>query len=118
MTGKERRVHPRVLTPLLVHYRFPSRADFLKQYASDISRGGMFIRTDDPCQVGQVLCLQFVLEDGGKLIEGSGTVVHANTGERAPRGMGIEFLNLEPESVALIDDIVAKRSNRERGGPA
>jgi len=109
--GSDRRRFPRASLQLLIQYRFDSFDDFLAEYSVDISVGGMFIRTDKPHDEGSFVYLQFALKDGSRLIEGLGKVVRVNRPGDGGRtvGMGVEFVNFDPESMALIEEIVANR---------
>jgi type IV pilus assembly protein PilZ len=108
----ERRRYPRVPLNLLIQYRFDTFEEFMSEYASNISEGGMFIRTDDAREEGSMVYLQFALKDGTKLIEGLGKVVRVNPANQdAPQGIGIEFVNFDEESRALIQAIVEERSS-------
>lgn len=110
--GEDRRKYPRVPLSLLIQYRFDTLEDFLSEYSTNISIGGMFIRTDKPKDEGTLVYLQFYLRDGAKLIEGLGRVVRVNpaeaTGDQAAAGMGIEFVNFDEESMELIRQIVER----------
>ncbi len=111
----ERRRHPRVKLNMLVQFRLQSYEHFLTDYASDLSSGGMFLRTREPKPEGTLLYFQFTTRDGGALIEGLGRVVRVvakDGGEDAPAGMGIEFVNVEEPSLTRIRDIVGKRVSR------
>jgi uncharacterized protein (TIGR02266 family) len=115
--GAEKRRHPRTSLSLLVQYRFHTFEDFLAEYSIDISVGGMFIRTEQPRPEGSMIYLQFALRDGHKLIEGLGKVVRVNPpGSQVP-GMGVEFVNLDEDSAALISDIVDTKLQK-RPSPA
>ncbi len=109
--GIERRRHPRTELSILVQFRFNSFEDFLAEYSLDISPGGIFIRTESPRTEGSIIYLQFSLADGSRLIEGMGRVVRVNPPGVAGRvaGMGIEFLNFDDESYALVQEICAVR---------
>lgn len=111
--GAEKRRHPRTPLNVLVQFRFDTFADFLAEYSLNISPGGLFIRTEVPRQEGMIIYLQFSLRDGSKLIEGMGRVVRVNappgTAKR-PAGMGVEFVNFDEPSMALIAEICANRS--------
>jgi molecular chaperone DnaK len=111
-----RRKHPRTPLSLLVQYRFNSFEDFLAEYSVDISPGGMFIRTAEPREMGSMIYLQFQLKDGSKLIEGLGKVVWVNAPGTPGRaaGMGIEFINFDDESMALIEEICASKQAAKR----
>lgn len=108
--GSKQRKHARKQVSLLVQYRFNSLEDFLAEYAVNLSPGGIFIATEDPSPVGTMLYLQFSLKDGSKLIEGMGRVVHVHqpTPDQ-PRGMGIEFVQFDEASMALINKICGER---------
>lgn len=105
-SGNKRR-YVRTPLSLLVQYRFNTFDDFLAEYSKDISPGGMFIRTNEPREEGSMIYLQFSLKDGSKLIEGLGRVVRVNRPDDPDRtpGMGIEFVNFDEESMALIQEI-------------
>jgi uncharacterized protein (TIGR02266 family) len=111
-SGAEKRRHPRTALNVLVQFRFDTFDEFLAEYSLNISPGGIFIRTDAPREEGAVIYLQFALRDGSKLIEGMGKVVRVNpVGDpKRPAGMGIEFMNFDDESMALIAEICAQRS--------
>lgn len=113
-SGANRRRHARTPLNVLVQFRFDTFEDFLAEYSVNISPGGIFIRTEEPQAVGSVVYLQFSLKDGSRLIEGMGKVVRVNakTPGGPPAGMGIEFVNFDEESMALIEEICA-----QRGGP-
>ncbi|MHB8873652.1 MAG: TIGR02266 family protein [Myxococcaceae bacterium] len=108
-----RRKHPRTPLSMLVQYRFNTFEDFLAEYSVNISPGGMFIQTDVPNDEGSMIYLQFSLKDGSKLIEGMGKVVRVTPppGDPShPAGMGIEFVNFDEESMALVEEICTQRS--------
>ena len=109
--GADRRRYPRYPLSLLVQYRFNTFEDFLAEYSVNISIGGIFIRTDQPLEEGSMVYLQFSLTDGSRLIEGMGKVVRVNAPGVRGRvaGMGVEFVNFDEESMALINDICAQR---------
>lgn len=109
--GSERRRHRRTALHILVQFRFDSFEEFLAEYSVNISPGGIFIRTDEPGEQGAILYLQFSLKDGSRLIEGMGRVVRVNPpgDPQRPAGMGIEFVNFDEDSMALINNICAAR---------
>ena len=62
---------------------------FVSEYASNISKGGMFIATDSPRPVGSVLEFDIRLADDYALITGRGVVVRVRseaTSEAVPQG--------------------------------
>lgn len=114
----ERRRHARASLSLQVQFRFNKFEDFVAEYANDISAGGMFIATSEPREPGTFVYLQFALEDGTRLIEGTARVARVvpegDPSGLAP-GMGVEFVNLDAESIDVIHQIVAARVTPKRG---
>ena len=114
VAGADRRRHPRAQLDLVVRLRFGSIDQFLSAHAQDVSIGGMFLRGQHAGprgalrEVGQLLALQF---DAGneRLIEGLGKIVRvvqpAEPGGEG--GVGIQFVNLDPASLELIEAIVS-----------
>ena len=110
-SADNRRRFPRASLQLLIQYRFETFEEFLAEYSTDISVGGMFIKTQKPHDEGSFVYLQFSLKDGSRLIEGLGKVVRVNPADdpQTVPGMGVEFVNFDPDSMALIEEIVAHR---------
>ena len=107
-SSRKERKHERSPVSLLVQYRFNSLEDFLAEYATNLSPGGIFIATEEPSPVGAMLHLQFSLKDGSKLIEGMGRVAHVKRDASGKaRGMGIEFVQFDEASLGLIARICA-----------
>ncbi len=106
---EDARGSPRVPLSMLVQYRFDTLADFVAEYSVDISESGIFVRTDKPREAGSMIYLQVALKDGSKLIEGFGRVARVGMDGRGRRGMGIQFINFDDESMGLIRTIVAGR---------
>lgn len=114
--GRDKRRHPRAPLSLLIQFRFDSLDEFMSEYAIDISYGGMFIRTLEPREEGSMVYLQFSLKGGARLIEGLGRVVRVNPPASSQEpGMGIEFVNFDDQSMALIEDIVRKNLAKTKG---
>lgn len=92
-----------------VQFKFDRFSGFISEYSSNISPGGMFIRTKTPLSPGQTLDFAFRLGDGFELIKGRGEVVWTRVedeGLTRPAGMGLRFLDLSEGSKELIYRIV------------
>jgi len=101
------RIHPRAEVNLEVRYQ--SARDFVRAYARKISGGGLFIQTAKPLGLNQELHLRFTLPGVAQPFELRGLVVSTNPfASRAafPTGMGIKFLELDPQQKTLIDAFV------------
>ena len=107
----DRRRFPRVRLNMLVQFRVDSYEDFLKEYATDLGVGGMFVHTDTPREHGSMIYFQFMIRGGRSIIQGLGRVVHVNpSGGQHPSGMGIEFVSLDDDTQAVIQEIIDHRS--------
>ncbi len=108
-TRKDRRA------PVSLKVRFKSATvdEFVEQYAMDISRGGIFIKSKSPMPIGTLLKFEFQLKDESRLIHGVGRVVWKRDGgeEDKPPGMGIKFIKMDPQSRSLVEQIVSQRGD-------
>jgi uncharacterized protein (TIGR02266 family) len=102
--GEEKRHDPRVR----VNREFSSIEEFITEYVSDISRSGVFIRSEDPLPVGTKVDLRFTVIVGDfETIEGIGEVVRVvEPGGEQPPGMGVVFTELTSYSQRLVDRLL------------
>ncbi len=84
----EHRRHPRA--PIQLEVRYQRLNSFFAEYTRNISRGGLFVRTDRPLPVGTAFLFRLSLPGRAEPLEVSGEVVHAGGG--AEPGMGIRFV--------------------------
>ena len=98
---------------LHINEEFNSIEDFIAEYVSDISRGGVFIRSKQPLPVGTKVNLKFsVILDDFHTVQGEGEVVRVvDDGETV--GMGVIFTELTDESRAIIEELVRRREAGE-----
>lgn len=122
MGPRQRRRHERAHIDLVVTLRFESVQEFMDAKAGDISLGGMFLRSEhagpggELRTVGQLLVLNF--DAGNQLVvEGLARVVRVVTPDEPGMvaGVGLEFLDLDARSQALIEAIIAIRSAKPFG---
>lgn len=94
-----------------INHDFASVDQFIHEYVTNISRSGVFIRSDDPLPVGTLVNLRFtVILDELETIEGIGEVVRVVPGTPdEPRGMGVVFTQLTQVSKELIERILVRR---------
>ena len=80
-------------------------------YISDLNEYGVFVHTRQPPAVGALVDLRFtVLVDDPIVIEARGRVVRHS---RDPRGMGVEFTTLSPETMLKINDVLTRPQTPE-----
>lgn len=109
MTGTvDRRVDAR----RTINHEFSSVEQFISEYVTNMSRSGVFIKSDDPLPIGTHVNLKFtVILDELETIEGIGEVVrvvHADDHGQTP-GMGVVFVELTQYSRDLIERILVRR---------
>ncbi len=105
-TGEvERRRSDRV--ELIVRVDYKTVDELFSEFARNINEGGLFVETDTPPEVGSSVALQFQIPGSDEPIRVMGRVVRAreNDPNEVP-GMGIEFENLDAQSLDLINDLV------------
>lgn len=97
-----------------INKEFESFDQFIREYVTNISRSGAFIKTTTPLPVGTEVDLRFtVVMDGIETIEGVGIVVRVETD---PAGMGVVFKQLSGYSAELIDKLLTNREGPEKTG--
>ena len=94
----ERREDPRVPVRLLVQHQVAAGDSFEIDYATDLSRGGLFIETRKPFAPDSTVHVQFAPGRDSQLVSAFCRVTHVNT-----QGIGAEFVSLDAESEKLID---------------
>jgi type IV pilus assembly protein PilZ len=86
----QQRAFPR--RPVRLSVRVRSERGFATERAIDLSRGGMFIQTDDPPPVAAALEVELHLPDGRPPVTSRGVVVHRRLpGRGSVPGAGVQF---------------------------
>ncbi len=92
-----------------INQEFETIDEFIAEYVTNISHGGVFIRSKNPLPVGTKVTLKFsVIMDDFETIEGEGEVVRVENDELG-QGMGVAFTKLKADSKTLVDSIVARQ---------
>lgn len=93
----------------------PSSPDLHLQTPENISLGGVFIKTDAPLEKGARFCLRVCLPDQVADLDVDCEVVwsqkkgdSAGSGAAGPAGMGVRFLDLSPEDMKRIVNILGR----------
>ncbi len=91
-----------------INKEFDSFDQFVREYVTNISRSGVFIKTSTPLAVGSVVDLKFtVVMDGIETIEGEGEVVRV---EQNPSGMAVVFRKLGRYSERLVEQLLTQQA--------
>ncbi len=102
-----------------ISIQVPAFDSFVTEYSANISTTGMFIKSDKPLPPETEITLEFKIAEDWKLIRGDAKVVWSRyraEGPDQPAGMGVQFIDLEPQSKRLIGWIIEKHI-REGGTP-
>jgi hypothetical protein len=87
-----------------INKEFESFDAFIQEYVTNISRTGVFIKSQTPLSVGTRVNLRFtVIMDEIETIEGVGEVVRVVAD---PSGMGVVFRELSAYSKTLIEKLL------------
>ena len=93
---------------LTVNKEFDSFDAFVREYITNVSRTGAFIRREDPLPVGTEVELKFtVIMDDIETIEGIGRVVRT---QADPPGMGVVFTKVSQYSQHLLERMLTAKA--------
>jgi hypothetical protein len=89
---------------LTINKEFESFDAFIQEYVTNISRTGVFIKSQQPLPIGTRVNLRFtVIMDDIETVEGVGEVVRV---EKDPPGMGVVFRELSGYSKSLLERLL------------
>jgi hypothetical protein len=93
---------------LTINKEFESFDAFIQEYVTNISKTGVFIKSQTPLAVGTKVNLRFtVIMDDIETVEGIGEVVRVDTD---PAGMGVVFRELSTYSKGLLEKLLTQRA--------
>ena len=104
---------------LRIKFRSDDLEGFVERYGSDVSPGGIFIRSRQPLEVGTRVVFSFALMSGVPVLTGEGTIVWVRQPEGeggGNPGMGIRFDVLSDESRLKLGRILEAKTVREKSG--
>jgi uncharacterized protein (TIGR02266 family) len=104
--GLTKRTFARV--PIRLQVSWPTPRDFLLAYADNISAGGIFVVTNDPPQLHEVVELSLKLPDGDAPAKTNAEVIQRVTAEQAQQfgrnpGAGLQFVGSDDEFRRRLD---------------
>nr|BDT37754.1 TIGR02266 family protein [Myxococcus sp. MH1] len=106
-----RRTTDRKAVGLLVKLKHESVGSFAEEFATNLSPGGMFIRSRTPQPVGTPVKFEVQIAGGVRVLRGTADVrwVREVGDPAGPPGMGLQFHELDPASRALVDMMLLQR---------
>ncbi len=107
----EERTSARAKAKARISISFKNVKDFLTVYSSNIGDGGLFIKTTKTLPVDTFFDLEFNLPEISRIIRTKSKVVWTRSEdestEKAPPGIGTEFIDMDPEDKKFLKDYVA-----------
>jgi type IV pilus assembly protein PilZ len=89
MSDEDKREHPRIPVSLRVVYL--NRGELARDLVTDLSPGGLYLRTTRPLEIGTEVDLEVLVTDEDLPIHVRGKVVWLRKPPAAHEGMGIQF---------------------------
>lgn len=112
--------------PYVVKVEFRTASSFLVAYSINLSRGGIFLETEQAAKIGDEVALEFAVPGIGA-IQVTGRVAWQRPPGRTdgPPGIGVQFQGLDGELGQIIDGLIASFKGlrvlvlcaREQDGP-
>lgn len=100
------RQHERV--PVALEVQFRSASSLLVAYSVNLSRGGMFLATEELVPVGQRVTLEVAVPKSGTIrVAGTVSWHRAESTSSGPRGIGVQFDDMVDSLGAFIDELVS-----------
>lgn len=113
---RERREQTRVeIQPGMLRVSLHSLAEFLDQFALNVSTGGMFITCPRPIPIGTRLRFSFDLGPEDPPFRGECEVRWVRDAGDGPKGIGVAFLDLDEAGRELVHHIVETQRQELEG---
>jgi uncharacterized protein (TIGR02266 family) len=101
------REHNRI--PLCIRVEFRTSSSFLVSYSLNLSRGGLFIETEEMAALGTRVELNVVIPKSADIaLVGHVVWSRAHESAEGPAGVGIELVDGGPDMGAVVDDLVSR----------
>jgi uncharacterized protein (TIGR02266 family) len=100
--------------PVRIRLRYASFDAFIDKFAPNVTRGGVFVASRTPLQIGATFAFEIQLAGGEVALAGDGKVTWVKAFDPAapqkPHGMGVQFLRLDNPSRELLNKILARKA--------
>jgi type IV pilus assembly protein PilZ len=90
--------------PVRVFINYKTIDQFYSEIGTNLSLGGVFVKSSNPLPVGTEIKISFNIPQFGCYLESMGVVVHNGTQENP--GMGIKFKGLSDRAKKLLQDVL------------
>jgi CRP/FNR family cyclic AMP-dependent transcriptional regulator len=103
------RLEPQVIGTIRISFK--KESDFFKSYIGNLAKGGLFVRTKKVLPVDTLLNLELTLPKTDRAVRTTGKVVWTRaenmSSDKMPPGMGIQFVDIDPEDEKLLKNYMA-----------
>jgi hypothetical protein len=100
-------------SPVRLQLKCSNTEDFIERFAPNVTRGGIFLPSRELRDVGAVIRFELALADERVVFAGVGVVTWAK-----PKGMGVKFTALDPESAPILERLLVRRQLETTGSSA
>ena len=120
MDEQGRRTTDRKAVGLLVKLKHSDVGSFIEEFATNLSPGGMFIRSRQPQPVGTPVKFEVQIAGGVRVLRGAAVVrwIRQPDDPAGPPGMGVQFTEVDGASQALIDVMLQRSKAQAAAGLA
>jgi uncharacterized protein (TIGR02266 family) len=109
MINDNRRKFARIFLDSKVKVVFRETEQRNQLLLANISEGGLFLASEQLKPVGTKLHFEFRVQDGGETISGYGIVRWIESDPEKRKGMGIQFVEINPEGQKIITELFKKK---------
>src|SRR5262245_2005542 len=97
-------VEPTPDGPVRLHLKCSGTEEFIELFAPNVTRGGIFLPSREPRDVGASIRFEVMLLDDRVVFAGDGVVMWVK-----PKGMGVKFTKLDPATEPVLERLLARR---------
>src|SRR5512143_4303727 len=113
---QDTRKDPRAkIVSLNVRYKSATVDEFIENHSHDVSKGGVFIKTQTPFAIGTLLKFEIRLAADQPVIAGVGRVVWKREAQQGsnerPAGMGVKFIKIDDKSRVTIEKLTGAKQD-------
>jgi hypothetical protein len=91
-------------SPVRLQLKCSNTEDFIERFAPNVTRGGIFLPSREPRDVGAAIRFELALEDDRVVFSGAGVVTWAK-----PKGLGVKFTALDPDMAPILERLLDRR---------
>lgn len=112
-----------IRVPVRLRVQWKSIEEFAVDFAKDISKGGLFLETEQELLPGSPVLISVEIPDTNTVLELGARVIHRRSPEEAqqrnlPSGLGLQFVGISPEIIEQIETFIQERMGAQDASPS